>query len=48
MKLSDIEIKINVVNIDEVIAKVSRLNELLKEANALIDSLRNLKVEVKN
>lgn len=37
--MKPIAFKINCENIDELIEKVSRLNELLKETAALIDSL---------
>ena len=37
--MEPITVKINPKNIDEAIEKVSRLNELLKEAISLINSL---------
>ena len=39
MEKEPLKIKVEADGIDELIEKVSRLNELLKEANVLIDSL---------
>ncbi len=39
MEKEPLKIKVETEGIDELIEKVSRLNELLKEANVLIDSL---------